>query len=76
MRQPSLADLFTVAVQRHGGQTKVAKKCGITQSMVSLYMAGKVKSIKSENVIRIASCLGIKPAQLLAACRPIDSTTP
>lgn len=73
MRKINLSDLFTVAVGRHGSQTEVARKCGIAQSMVSLYISGKVKTVRAENVIRMARCLGVKPGILLAAMAKNDS---
>lgn len=76
MRKLNLSDLFTVAVGRHGSQCEVAKKCGITQSMVSLYVSGKVRTVKAKNLLRIAKCLGVKPTILLAALDQSDSTTP
>lgn len=76
MRKLNLSDLFTVAVGRHGSQVVVAKKCGISQSMVSLYLNGRVRTVKAENVLRIARCLGIKPGVLLGACAENDSTAP
>lgn len=69
MRHLNLSDLFRVAVERHRGQCAVAKRCGISQSMVSLYVAGKHRSIKAANVARIAQCLGVSPIALLRACR-------
>lgn len=76
MRKINLSDLFTLAVARHGTQAEVARRCGIVQSMVSLYISGKHKTIKAKNVPRIARCLGVKPGVLLAACVESDSTTP
>ena len=73
MRKLNLSDLFTVAVGKHGSQVIVARKCGISQSMVSLYISGKAKTVKAASVLKIAKCLGVKPATLLAACRGNDS---
>lgn len=73
MRKLNLSDLFTLAVSKHGSQCHVAKRCGISQSMVSLYMSGKVKTVKAASVLRIAHCLGVKPGVLLAACVENDS---
>jgi transcriptional regulator with XRE-family HTH domain len=73
MRRLNLSDLFTVAVGRHGSQVEVAKKCGISQSMVSLYLNGKVRTVKAENILRIARCLGIRPGILLAALAESDA---
>lgn len=67
MQKRSLSELFTAAVARHGSQACVAKKCGISASMVSLYVNGQVKTVHACNVLKIAHCLGIKPATLLAA---------
>jgi len=68
MRKLNLSDLFTVAVGRHGSQACVAKKCGISQSMVSLYLSGKHRTIKAANLPKIARCLGVKPSVLISAC--------
>ncbi len=76
MRKLNLSDLFTVAIGRHGSQCAVAKRCGISQSMVSLYLSGKQKTVKSSNVLKIAHCLGVKPGVLIAACQESDSSTP
>ena len=67
MKKQSLSELFTAAVARHGSQVAVAKKCGITQSMVSLYVGGKVLTVKSRNVHKISRSLGIRPATLVSA---------
>lgn len=67
MQKRSLSELFAAAVARHKSQANVARKCGISASMVSLYIAGKVRTVKSENVLKIAHCLGVKPRTLLAS---------
>lgn len=76
MRKLNLSDLFTVAVGRHGSQCEVAKKCGITQSMVSLYVSGKVRTVKAANLMKIARCLGVSPTVLLAALDQTGANTP
>ena len=68
MKQINLSDLFSVAVCKHGSQVEVAKKCGITQSMVSLYVSGKVRAVKVCNIHKIARCLGVNPSVLMRAC--------
>jgi transcriptional regulator with XRE-family HTH domain len=74
MRKPNLSDLFTFAVARHGTQCEVAKRCGISQAMVSLYISGKARTVRAANVLRIAHCLGVKPGVLLAALAKDDSS--
>lgn len=76
MRKPTLSDLFTCAIATHGSQKKVADRCGISQAMVSMYASGKVLSINSVNLAKIAKCLGVKPVVLLAACRKTGSSVP
>lgn len=74
MRKLKLSDLFNVAVGKHGSQVVVARKCGISQSMVSLYLSGKVRTVRACSVLKIAKCLGVKPGLLLQVCQHNDST--
>jgi predicted transcriptional regulator len=74
MTKIKLSVLFAAALAREGTQAIVAKKCGISQSMVSLYISGKCKTVKAANVIKIAKCLRVKPEVLLRACQENDST--
>lgn len=67
MKKANLSELFAAAVIRHGTQANVARKCGISPSMVSLYIAGKVRSVTAGNVLKIAHCLGVPTAVLLGA---------
>lgn len=67
MQKRTLSELFAAAVARHGTQVSVAKKCGISPSMVSLYIAGKVRTVQANNILKIAHCLGVKPRTLLAS---------
>ena len=74
MQKRSLSELFIAAVARHGSQACVAKKCGISASMVSLYISGSVLTVQAGNVLKIAHCLGIKPATLLASLnKPVQT---
>lgn len=75
MKPPTLSELFAAAVKKHKRQKIVAEKCGITQGMVSSYIRGKTRSVDSKNIIKIAHCLGVKVAVLLAACGQNDSNT-
>lgn len=74
MRKPTLANLFSCALEKHGTQCEVARRCGISQAMVSLYLSGKVRTVKAGSILRIAHCLGVKPAVVLAACVKNGST--
>lgn len=73
MKKMNLSELFIVAAAKHGGQASLAKRCGVSQSMISLYVCGRHQTIKAVNVPKIARCLGITPAQLLKACEVNDS---
>lgn len=74
MQKRSLSELFAAAVARHKTQANVARKCGISPSMVSLYIAGKVRTVQANNILKIAHCLGVKPRTLLASLgKPIQS---
>lgn len=65
---PTLAELFTAAVAKHKTQAAVAKRCGMSQGIISMLCNGKVRSVKPKNVMKTARCLGVKPEVILLAC--------